>query len=315
VAAHAHAGGVRSSPFEGFTDVVLVSSGPRASVYTAVEPRAARPVALKVLSVQDVGPASLEAFEREAAVLGTLSSHPNIVTLYEAYTIADGRPVLVLERCESSLAERLHRDGSLPVAEAVSIGVKLAGALETAHGGGVLHRNVRPENILVTAFGEPALADFGIALLSTADQQSDLYDFPSVHVAPELLLGAEATPATDVYGLGATLHTLITGAPPLPQYDGENVAASVLRVLRDVPPPVAGPGVPYELTDLLAWALAKDPAARPPSMGWLAEELARIEGHAGWPRTQLHVREPGAPIRVRGGLLRHRPRFRPTKRS
>lgn len=313
MAAHAHADGVRSNPFDRFTDVVLVSSGPRASVYVAVEPHTQRPVALKVLSVRDVSEASLEAFEREAAVLGTLSSHPNIVTLYEAYTIADGRPVLVLERCESSLADRLHRDGPLAVPGAAATAIKLAGALETAHGGGVLHRNVRPENILLTAFGEPALADFGIALLSTADQGSDLYEFPGMHVAPELLLGGQATPATDVYGVAATLYTLITGAAPLPQYDGESVAVRVLRVLRDVPPPVAGPGVPYELTDLLAWALAKDPAARPPSMGWLAEELARIEDHAGWPRTHPYVREPDVPIKVRSGLLRHRPRLRPRR--
>jgi serine/threonine-protein kinase PknK len=309
VAAHAHADRVRSNPFEGFTDVVQVRSGPRANLYFAVEPSTGRQVALKVLSIQDVSDGNLEAFEREAAVLGTLSSHPNIVTLYEAYTIADGRPVLVLERCEASLADRLRREGPLAAPGAVATAIKLAGALETAHGGGVLHRNVHPDNILLPAFGEPALADFGIALLSTSDQGSDLYEFPGVHVAPELLLGGQATPATDVYGLAATLHTLITGAPPLPQYDGESIAARVLRVLRDVPPPVAGAEVPYELTDLLAWALAKDPAARPPSMGWLAEELARIEDHAGWPRTHPYVREPDVPIKVRRGVLRHRPRF------
>jgi serine/threonine-protein kinase PknK len=292
------------TPFERFRDVVRISEGPHATVYAARDPENHRPVALKVLTVGGASRFDLEAFDREAAVLARLSSHPHIVTLYETFTLADGRPVLVLELCQQSLAEQRFSP-----AAAVSFGIKIAGALETAHSGGVLHRNVRPENVLLTASGQPALADFAVARLRTSDSAGadiGLPHFPGMHVAPELLLGGEAVAATDVYGLAATLHTLLTGQPPLPVYAGEVPAASILRILRDEVRPVAGPGVPLELADLLRWALAKDPANRPPTVAWFAEELTRIETHNGWPRTRLEVAEPTSPVDLDAGRRRHR---------
>lgn len=281
-----------SDPFVGFTDVVQLKAGTHAGVYAAREQMSYRPVALKVLTVDGVTPRALESFARESSALAALGSHPNIVTLYRSFALADQRPVLVLELCHGSLLDRLTDGRPLPVPEAVSITIKIAAALESAHRSGVLHRDVRPANILMTEFGEPALADFGVARLrASVPAPAELFDFASVHAAPELLLGHEPTAAVDVYGLASTLYELLTGRPPLEAYLGESPAASILRILRDPVRPVFSPDVSLQLSDLLLWSLAKDPAARPPSLSWFAEELGRIESSNGWPRTQTLIRE------------------------
>jgi serine/threonine protein kinase len=282
----------------GYRDIRLLATGDRAEVYAAIENATGRPVALKLLALEGVSPAAREIFQREAAVLGWLSSHPNIVTLYDTLTLEDGRPVLVMELCTESVAARVAAGHGPSVAEVVAIGIKIAGALETAHGAGVLHRNVRPENILITEFGEPALADFAVARLQgiNAGPAVDVGEFLGMHIAPELVLGEEATPAADVYGLAATLYFLLAGHAPIPVFDGESPAASILRVIRDEPRPIVSDTIPLDLSDLLLWALAKDPEARPPSLAWFLEELLRIEQHQGWPRTRPYLRESGAQV-------------------
>jgi serine/threonine-protein kinase PknK len=236
--------------------------------------------------------------------------------MYDSFTLPDGRPVLVLELCSGSLAQHLagvSESGALPAHEAVAIAAKLAGALETAHRGGVLHRDVRPENVLITAYGEPALSEFGVSRLRSAGvpATAELFDFPGPHVAPELLLGQEATAATDVYGLASLLYQLLAGLPPMAAYAGEMPSATILRILRDPARPIDAPEVPYALSDLLLWALAKDPAQRPPSAAWFAEELGRIEARNGWSRTPSLVADPAAPVRAgtgrRHAVRLHRP--------
>jgi hypothetical protein len=297
--------------FAGYSDIVPVHAGLHSGVFHAREDVSGRPVALKVLTVDGVTPRGMESFARESAILAAISAHPNIVTLYRSYRLADGRPVLVLERCGGSLADWM-RDGKRPATDqSVSIAIKIAGALETAHRGGVLHRDVRPANILLTEFGEPALSDFGVARLrSTAPAPAELFDFPSVHVAPELMMGSEASAATDVYGLASSLYELLAGQPPLAAYQGESPAATILRILRDPARPIVRDDVPIELSDLVLWGLAKDPADRPPSVMWFAEELGRIEAQNGWPRTRIMVREPERPVTA-APVRRHSVSVRP----
>lgn len=292
--------GVSSEVLAGFSDVALLGAGRRSTVYRAIEEGTRRPVALKVLGTDGATPAALEAFARESAVLAALGGHPHIVTLYR--TMGDpARPVLVLELCRGSLAARL-RHGRVPVAEAVAVGVRIAGALETAHSAGVLHRNVSAANVLLTEFGEPALADFAIARLHDAGiPAAELLDLPGPHVAPELLLGQAADERTDVYGLAATLYEVLAGRPPFVEMDGEPAAATILRILRDPPRPLLG--VPLELADLIGWGLAKEPADRPPSAAWFGDELRRVQTRQGWLRTALLIREAAEPVSTR-----HRPR-------
>lgn len=280
-----------------FTDIEPLRSGRLATVYRAREIAAGRIVALKVLDRRQYPARVTEAFERESTVLAALGSHPNIVTMYRRLTLSDGRPALVLELCRGSLAGRLGRGEPIAPSDAATIGVKIAGALETAHRGGVLHRDVRTENILVTEFGEPALSDFGIATLHTGGPA--LFETATVHTAPELIEGGLAGVTTDVYGLASTIYELVAGAPAFYAFQGEATASVCLRILRDPPSPIFAPTVPLELSDVLLWGLAKDPAARPPSAAWLAAELSRIAARHDWPRTRLLVREPRQPVGAR----------------
>ncbi|HEY8302371.1 MAG TPA: serine/threonine-protein kinase, partial [Jatrophihabitans sp.] len=244
--------------FPGFTDIVEIGVGSLAVVFRAREQGTNRQVALKLLNVRDASPQSIESFERESIALGALSSHPNIVTLYRTFRTSDGRPVLVLELCTGAVADRLHSGAGVPVTEAVSIGIKIAGALETAHRAGILHRDVKPQNILVTEFGEPALADFGVAMLQSATQTTaGLFDFTTLHAAPELLEGGGTSAATDVYELASSLYQLIAGRSAFRAYEGESPASVILRILRDPVHPLSGVDVPVELSDLLIRAMSK----------------------------------------------------------
>ena len=200
--------------FPGFTDVTEIGMGVLATVYRARERATNRFVALKLLNVRDASPRALESFERESIALGAVSSHPNIVTLYRSFLAADGRPVLVLELCRGAISDRMRAGQGLPVPEVLAIGIKIAGALETAHRTGILHRDVKPQNILITEFGEPALADFGVAMLQSSTQTTaGLFDFTTLHAAPELLEGGETSAATDVYELASSLYQMIAGPP------------------------------------------------------------------------------------------------------
>ncbi|HZC69638.1 MAG TPA: serine/threonine-protein kinase, partial [Jatrophihabitans sp.] len=279
--------------FTGFADVAEIGIGSLATVYRAREVGTNRLVALKLLNVRDASPRAIESFERESLALGAVSSHPNIVTLFRSFRVSDGRPVLVLELCRGAVSDRTRDGHGLPVVEAVTIGIKIAGALETAHRAGILHRDVKPQNILITDFGEPALADFGVAMLQSSTQTTaGLFDFTTLHAAPELLEGGETSAATDVYELASTLYQLIAGRSAFRAYEGESPASVILRILRDPVQPLVNANVPTQLSDLLVHAMSKDKDSRPPTAAEFAAELAAVEAAQGWPRTQFLIRDP-----------------------
>ena len=270
----------RDDLFPGYADATEIGAGSLSTVYRATEADTGRLVALKLLNVRDAARPALESFQRESRALGALSSHPNIVTLFRTFTLADGRPVLVLELCRGSVADRAGQP--LPVAEAVSLGIKLSGALETAHRAGILHRDVKPQNILITEFGEPALADFGVAMLQSATQTTTgLFDFTTLHVAPELLEGGPATPATDVYELASTLYQLLAGQSAFRAFAGESPASIILRILRDPVQPLTKAEIPVQLSDLILAAMAKLQTERPPIAIEFAQSLLKIEQSQG----------------------------------
>ena len=269
-----------------FTDVRVLRAGSRFTIYEAREPAAARRVVVKV---PDHGSPWLDdVIEHEARVLAAIGSHPHVVTMYERVALDDGRPALLLERCVGTLYDAVHHDeDTLSVRDVVATGIKVAGALETLHRTGVLHCDVRPRTVLVTEFGEPALGGFDeVVEMTRLGTRPPLHNL-TPHTAPELLEGAEPSPASDVYGLASTLYELAAGRTAFRAYVGESPASVIVRVLSSRAKPVIAPQVPLELTDLIAWAMSPDPAKRPPSPSWLAEELGHVEARQGWPRTRF----------------------------
>ncbi len=269
-----------------FAAVQLLHRGTRFTLYSARERSTEREVVLKTPTGS--GPRWLfESLDEQAAIIARVSSHPNIITLFQRLELTDGRPVLLLERCGPSLAAALHDGAAMPTPAAVAIGIKLAGALATVHTSGAIHCDVRPATVLLSEWGEPVLAGFDdVAEIGVRSDRPGTQVIRA-HTAPELLQGGEATRSTDVYGLAATLYELIAGRGAFRSYTGESPAAIIVRVLNGEVRPIVSPDVPLAVSDLLRWCMSGDPSQRPPSPTWLAEELSRIEADHGWPRTRM----------------------------
>jgi serine/threonine protein kinase len=222
-----------------------------------------RPVAVKELRVPPGIPsgemaAMRERMMREARTLGGLS-HPNVITLYDVVDVA-GDPYVVLELLPSrNLGEVIDEQGRLSVAQAASVGIAVAAALEASHKANITHRDVKPGNVLVAHDGRIKLTDFGIArrrddLTMTA---TGLVLGSPAYIAPEVAAGEEVTPAADLWGLGATLFAALESRPPY-DVDGDPVKTVTAVVHDDVPVPTrAGP-----LTEIITALMVKDPAGR-----------------------------------------------------
>jgi hypothetical protein len=270
-------------PIEGYEDLVEVGRGGFGIVFRAEQVAFSRTVALKVLT-GTYDDAARGRFERECRALGSLSDHPNIVTVFAAGFTSDERPYLAMELLPGgSLSERLA-GATMPWEEAAAVGVKIAGALQRAHDSGVLHRDVKPENILMSAYGEPKLADFGIARLEGGyETKSGVITLTFAHAAPELLEGRPPTPASDVYALASSLYALLTGQPPFVTGDGDRdtLPALIARIATMDPPDLRGGGVPDAVCGALERALTKDPDARTPTARAFADELQAAVAGAG----------------------------------
>lgn len=272
-----------------FSGMQLMDRIGTTSLYAARESGTGRAVALKVLD-QNAPAVAHEALQREAHYLALLATHPHIVTLYQRTELPDGRPALVLEACPASAADAV-REHRLTVAGAVSMAIKVAGGLETMHRAGLVHCAVRPQNVLLTEFDEPVLADFGVTVGRGPSTCVTAHE-TTAHTAPELLLGDDPTPATDVYGLSSTLYEMVSGRPAFRAYDRESPAAVSLRILAGGVRPILAPDVPLELSDLIVWGMHPDPTERPPGAAWMAETLSRLEQQHGWLRTRMVTGEP-----------------------
>ncbi|HLI39627.1 MAG TPA: protein kinase [Streptosporangiaceae bacterium] len=254
-------------------------------VYKAHQMALDRVVALKVLNVAHSDERGRDRFLREVGLVIRLSGHPHVVTVLDAGSTRTGRPYIAMDYFElGSLHDRLRERGPLPAAEVAAIGAKIGGALAAAHEAGILHRDIKPQNILVSRFGEPALADFGVALLVSApgaDGRAGTitpYLTPA-HAAPEILDGGEPSAAADLYSLGSTLYELLAGRPAY-QQDGGGFARLITRVVNDPPPPLTRTDVPEPLRAAVLRAMAKDPAGRFGSAAEFAAALAPLSAEA-----------------------------------
>jgi serine/threonine protein kinase len=254
-------------------------------VYRAQQETLDRIVAVKLLTVDYVDPKVRKRFLREVQLTTRLSGHPHVVTVLDAGVTRSRRPYIVMDFFEQgSLQDRLDAQGALPAADVARIGVKICGALTAAHDLGILHRDIKPQNILVSRFGEPALADFGVALLADSAARTSRTDaLTPYHAAPEILDGAQPSPAADIYSLGSALYQLLAGRPAYRQ-EGGAIAPMLLRIMNEPPPPLTRPDVPASLRDAVLRAMTKQPGERFSSAADFASALgAAIEaapGHA-----------------------------------
>jgi eukaryotic-like serine/threonine-protein kinase len=255
-----------------YRPVRRIDVGGMGEVWEADDALLGRRVALKVLAEELADDrVAVRRFRREARATAKLA-HPNVTGVYD---FVDGQaPFLVLELLEGqTLAQRLRRGGPLPPLEAARIAVAVAESLDAAHRAGILHRDVKPGNIMLTANGGVKVMDFGIAAAWEAHTTSSHQVLGTAsYVAPEQVGGGRASPAADVYSLGVVLYEMLTGRPP---FVGGTIQEVLRAHLEASPRPVRAlaPWVPPGIAQACEAALAKNPAQRPASAGALAAQL------------------------------------------
>jgi serine/threonine protein kinase len=256
-----------------------IGSGGMAVVYRAHDRELGRDVAVKLLAEHlAMNEEFRERFLREGRMAAQLS-HANIVEVYDSGE-ADGRPFLVMEHVDGvTLADELARRGRFPATEAVGLVLQACAGLQHAHEHGLVHRDIKPQNLLVRPDGVLKIADFGIARAIEGTQLTAVGTVlgTAVYAAPEQASGEQVTAVADIYSLGAVLYELIAGRPP---FEFETLPELVLKQragrvasLKDLVPSVS-----RRLDEVVLHCLSPEPAARPPSAADLARELTPEAG-------------------------------------
>src|SRR6185369_7023388 len=286
----------------GFEDAVEIGRGGGGVVYRCYQKSLGRIVAVKVLA-SNLDEDDRERFMREGYAMGGLSGHPNIVNLWQVGVTESSRPYIVMPyHASGSLAARVHRDGRISWPEALRIGVKLCGALETAHRANTLHRDIKPANILVNDYGEPQLSDFGTARIAGGYKTvTGFFTGTLSYTAPEVLAGNSPTVAADVYSLGATLYALIAGSPPHERKADEDLIAHYMRITSTPVPDLRPQGIPADVCAAIEKALSREPADRYASAADFGRELQFAQRHNGLTPDQMALSEPATSPEQTGG--------------
>ncbi|WP_417509921.1 serine/threonine-protein kinase [Microbacterium sp.] len=261
----------------GFTYVQALGTGGFADVFLYEQQMPKRRVAVKVLLADRISSGAAKEFADEANVMAMLSTHPAIVTIYQAGVAGDGRPYLVMEYCPRPNLQTRARKEPFSVAEALRVGIQVAGAVETAHRAGVLHRDIKPANILVTEYNRPALTDFGIA--STTGSVGEATGMSIPWSPPEFFAeNPQSGARSDVFALGATLYTLLAGRSPFERPGERNTSVDLIERIERMPlPALSRPDSPGSLQQVLERAMAKNPDARYPSAVAFARALQKVQ--------------------------------------
>ncbi len=308
---------VPSSPpeIDGYIVDRLIGSGGFSDVFLYEQQLPHRKVAVKVLLSHELTPTARAAFTTEADLMARLSTHPYIVTIYQAGVARDGRPYLVMEYCSRpSLAERYKRQ-PLSVVDALRTGIRLAGAVATAHAAGILHRDIKPANVLTNDYGWPALTDFGIAhdfaeavgdaapvnFAGYEDAESSIG--MSVPWSPPEMFTDAPTPdvRSDIFSLAATIHTVLAGRSPFELPDGPNGTLDLIaRIERGEVTPLQRDDVPPALAAVLAKGMSPRRENRYPTVIEFARALQRVELELGYAPTTIELpmeeEAPAAPV-------------------
>jgi serine/threonine protein kinase len=310
-----------SSPpdIEGYVVDRLIGSGGFSDVFLYEQQLPRRKVAVKALLTHELTAQARAAFTSEADLMARLSTHPYIVTIYQAGVARDGRPYLVMEYCSRpSLSERYKRQ-PLSVVDALRTGIRLSGAVATAHAAGILHRDIKPANVLTNDYGWPALTDFGIASEVSGQHGADAGGLPdadgtgssdpeasvgmSVPWSPPEMFADVPTPdvRSDIFSLAATIHTVLAGRTPFEVPGGPNGTLDlVARIERGEVTPLQRDDVPPALAAVLAKGMSPRRENRYPTVIEFARALQRVELELGYAPTTIELpmeeEAPAAPV-------------------
>jgi eukaryotic-like serine/threonine-protein kinase len=255
----------------------IVGSGGMSSVYCAFDTLLARNVALKILHEHyGADEEYVDRFRREARAVARLQ-HPNIVTVIDRGE-EDGRQFIVFELIEGeNLKELVERGGPLPVRRVVELGLEVGRALAFAHAQGLVHRDVKPQNVLLNGDGLAKVTDFGIArsIDAVGHTETGTVLGTSHYIAPEQARGEKVDAQTDIYSFGIVLYELLAGEVP---YAGDNFLSVAMKHVNDPVPDVSRvrPDTPLRLASLIERCMAKLPADRPASMDEVVSELEAV---------------------------------------
>ena len=276
----------------GFTYISLLGSGGFSDVYLYEQDRPRRKVAVKVLLSDLKTEGARRRFESEANLMAQLSSHPYIVTIFEAEITDSGHSYLAMEYCSRPSLDVRYRRQRFSVDEVLAVGIQVASAVETAHRAGIAHRDIKPANILVTDYNRPALTDFGISgtLAGDADEDAGM-SIP--WSPPEQFTGHQVDGVlVDVWALGATLYTLLAGRSPFVLPGADNSQRELISRITNLPVPKLGRAdVPESLELALSTAMAKSASSRYSSAHAFALALQRIQAELNLSVTPFEVLE------------------------
>ena len=304
-----HAGVPAELVAAGFEDPEEIGRGGFGVVYRCNQRELDRTVAVKVLTAY-LEPDNLERFVREQVAMGKLSGHPHIVNIFQVGATATGRPYIVMQyHPHGSLETKIHDNGPVGWADALHIGVKVAGALETAHRRKTLHRDVKPANILLTEYGEPQLTDFGIARIIGGFETADgAVTGSPAYTAPEVLLGQTPDVSSDIYSLASTLFCSGTGHAVFERRKGEQMIAQFLRITRHPMPTLRDSGLPTDVCAVIEQAMSRDIEDRPASAEAFGEQLRDVQRRHGLPVDDM-------PVPISAPTIRYNPARSPATPS
>jgi serine/threonine protein kinase len=256
-----------------------IGHGGMGEVYMAEHALLKRRTAIKVILEARLDATTLRRFEQEVKAMSRLT-HPNSVAVFDYGHSTDGRLYYAMEYLDGLDLARLR--GAQPIDRVVKIASQVAGALEEAHGKGLIHRDIKPGNIILCRHGGMLdvvkVVDYGLVEEMKRNAKSDLMGTPG-YIAPEALTG-DAAPATDLFALGAVAYLLLTGKPV---FDGSATAELLAAALEQKPKPLPA-NVPPALAEIVMKLLAKDPKARYASAGELAQALEGVPKQGDWTR-------------------------------
>jgi serine/threonine protein kinase len=250
----------------------IVGTGATSRVARAHDPMIGRVVAIKLFSQELAKPENRQRFIQEARVVGQLS-HPSIITVHDmGIDEATSTPYLVMEYLDGQPLDRILEKGSVPMPRASAWAAEIATALGVAHRKGIIHGDVKPANVIITAENRVKLTDFGMARLASRDtKDSPLLGTPA-YWCPEQIMGKAQDARSDIFSLGAVLYEMVTGKGPFNADTLQNVCSRVLSS-TPLPPSHANSSIPTSFDELVAACLTKDPSQRIASADDLANAL------------------------------------------